>query len=129
MHGPVYRKPHHSVNAPNNSVEWLLRHQSKILARVVRDEASPLWRVAWPDIGLSPTANLSRCMDAAQQWAERSFLTTEHRKNGAARSLKSLHNFSWSASLVRLNGRGVGMTTRPRKSGNPLSGDTGEVTS
>lgn len=100
MHGPIYRKPHHSVNAPNNSVEWLLRHQSKILAIIVRDATSPLWRVAWPDIGPSPAANLSRCMDAAQQWAERSFLT-EHRKNGADRSLKSLPNFSWSASPMR----------------------------
>jgi hypothetical protein len=107
MHGPVYYKPRHGVNAPNNSVEWLLRHQSKILARVVRDESSPLlWRVVWPDIGPSPPGNLSRCMDAAQQWAERSFVT-EHRKNGAARSLKSLGNFSWSASPPGLNGRGV----------------------
>jgi len=106
MHGPVYYKPRHSVNAPNNSVEWLLRHQSKILARVVRDEASPLWRVQWPDIGPSPPGNLSRCMDAAQQWAERSFHLTEHRKNGAGRALKSLHNFSWSASPMRQNGRG-----------------------
>ena len=106
MHGPVYYKPRHNVNAPNNSTEWLLRHQKKILARVVPDEASPLWRVAWPDISPSPPANLSRCMDAAQQWAERSFRLTEHRKNGAARSLKSLGNFSWSASPTGLNGRG-----------------------
>jgi hypothetical protein len=104
MNAPLYRKPHHKVNAPV-SVAWLLRHQSKILARVVRDEATPLWRVVWPDIAPSPPANLARCMHAAQQWAERSYVT-EHRKNGVARSLKSLDNFSWSASPVRLNGEG-----------------------
>jgi len=79
---------------------WSLRHGSLVLITVMRDKSSPLWRVIWPDIGPSPPANLTRCMDAAQQWAEQKYLT-EHRKNGAARCLKSLNNFSWSRSLMR----------------------------
>jgi hypothetical protein len=74
--------------------------------RVVRDDTSPLWRIAWPDTGPSAPANLSRCMDAAQTWAEQQFVS-DHRKNGAARCLKALNNFSWSRSLVRQNERGA----------------------
>jgi hypothetical protein len=98
MHGPVYRRPRHHFQPP----VWRLRHRSRILVRVVPDDASPLWRIQWPDIGLSAPANAARCMDAAQQWAERKFVA-EHRKNGAARSLKSLNKFSWSRSLVSAN--------------------------
>ena len=73
------------------------------VVRVVRDDASQLFRIAWPDIGLSASANLTRCKDAAREWAESAFLT-EHRKKSGARRLKSLDNFSWSSSPVRLNG-------------------------
>jgi hypothetical protein len=67
----------------------------------VPDADSSLYRIAWPDIGLSPLANLTRCMDAARQWAEQKVLT-EDRKNTAGRRLKSLDNFTWSASPARL---------------------------
>jgi hypothetical protein len=77
------------------------------LVIVVPELDSPLYRVDWPDIGLSPPANLSRCCDAALAWAERTFLT-DHREISVARRLKSLHNFSWSASPVRQNGGGHG---------------------
>jgi hypothetical protein len=69
--------------------------------KVVPD-ASGLYRIEWPDVGPSPPANLARCMDAAQRWAERSALSDD-RKSNAARRLKSLHNFSWSRSSVRPN--------------------------
>jgi hypothetical protein len=75
----------------------------KCLVRVVRDEQTPLYRIAWPDIGLSAAANLSRCCDAAERWAAQKFLT-DNRKMNAARALKSLNNFSWLASPVRLQG-------------------------
>jgi hypothetical protein len=75
------------------------------LLRVVPDSGSPLYRVAWPDIGLSPTANLTRCLNAARDWAEWQFVA-EHRNLGAARRLNSLNNFSWSASPMRQNGGG-----------------------
>jgi hypothetical protein len=71
-----------------------------VLVRVVPDSDSPLYRIAWPDIGLSPTANLSRCLDAARAWAEWKAIT-EDRKNNAARRLKSLNNMSWAAAPMR----------------------------
>lgn|SRR6478736_7299238 len=71
----------------------------KPIVRIVRDERSPLYRIAWPDIGLSTTANLARCMDAAIAWAEGSFVA-DHRKMSGARRLKSLNNFSWASSPV-----------------------------
>jgi hypothetical protein len=81
---------------------WSL-HQGrsrKPLVSVVADHGSPLYRIDWPDIGLSAPANLTRCKDAARQWAERQTMT-EGGKTNAARRLKSLENFWWSASLVR----------------------------
>lgn len=71
------------------------------LVRVVPDH-DVLYRIEWPDIGLSATANLTRCMDAARGWAERQFLT-EHRNLSDARRLKSLNFFWRSASYVRQN--------------------------
>jgi hypothetical protein len=72
----------------------------------VRDERSQLYRIAWPDTGFSPPANLARCMDAAAAWAERSFIA-EHRNLCVARRLKSLNFFWRSASPVRRNGGAV----------------------
>jgi len=77
----------------------------KALVQVVPDDGSPLYRIDWPDIGLSPTANLARCMGAALEWAERNAITKD-RKSNAARRLKSLDNFSWSASPMRFFGGG-----------------------
>ena len=86
--------------------QWLLATFSlhrgrsrRVLARVVSDR-SGLFRVAWPDIGLSDLANLTRCKAAAREWAERNAVLDD-RKTNAARRLKSLNNFWWSASYVR----------------------------
>jgi hypothetical protein len=73
------------------------------LVRVVPDADSPLYCVAWPDIGLSPPANLARCRDTARVWAERSWVI-EHRNLSVAQRLKLLDNFLWSASPIRQNG-------------------------
>ena len=73
----------------------------KPTVKVVPD-ACGLYRIEWPDMDPSPPANLARCMDAAQRWAERSALSDD-RKSNAARRLKSLHNFLWSRSSVRPN--------------------------
>jgi hypothetical protein len=72
------------------------------IVEIVPDGQPGLYRVAWPDIGLSEATNLSRAMEAAQNWAEQ-FFTTKHRKISVARRLKSLNNFSWSASPIRQN--------------------------
>src|SRR5262245_8175324 len=80
------------------------------LLRVVPDDSLPLYRVGWPDTGTSPAANLTRCKAAALEWAERCVMTDD-RKANAARRLKSLNNFSWSASPMRLNGGEHGATT------------------
>ena len=72
------------------------------LVEIVAD-GNGLYRIAWPDIGLSEPVNLTRAMQAAQEWAEQYFVT-EHRRIGVARRLKSLNNFSWSRSPIRQNG-------------------------
>lgn len=72
----------------------------KAIVRVIPDGI--VFRIEWPDIGPSAPANLTRCMSAAVEWAERSVMT-EQRKNSVARRLKSLDNFWWSASPVRQN--------------------------
>jgi hypothetical protein len=61
-----------------------------------------LYQIEWPDTGLSPITNLTRCKDAAREWAEHSTIT-EDRKNNAARRLKSLNNFWWSSSPIAAN--------------------------
>ena len=71
----------------------------RTIVRILPDSGA-LYRIEWPDIGLSAPANLTRCMEAAREWAERRFLA-EHRKMSDARRLKSLDNFSWSASPIR----------------------------
>ena len=79
---------------------YLHRGGSKKPILEVVPDSTGLYRIAWPDIGLSETANLTRCKQAALEWAEQNFLT-ENRKMSSARRLKSLDNFWWSASLVR----------------------------
>jgi hypothetical protein len=66
----------------------------RAIVRVV--PCGPLYCVEWPDIGLSPPANLTRCKDAAREWAEPRAVI-EDRKSNAARRLKSL-NFFWRSS-------------------------------
>ena len=77
----------------------------RALVRVVSD-CCGLYRVAWPDIGLSDLANLTRCKAAAREWAER-HTVLEDRKTNVARRLKSLDNFWWACSYVAQNVRGA----------------------
>jgi hypothetical protein len=77
----------------------------RVLVRVVSDRCG-LYRVEWPDIGLSDLANLSRCKAAAREWAERK-AALEDRKSNAARRLKSLDNFWWSSSHIAHNVQGA----------------------
>jgi hypothetical protein len=79
------------------------RRHSRELVRVVPcDALASLFQVEWPDQGLSPPANRTRCMAAAREWAERQAMT-EHRKKSVARRLKSLDNFWWSSLPVEKN--------------------------
>jgi hypothetical protein len=70
------------------------------IVRVVPDGV--LYRIEWPDIGLSDLTNLTRAKAAALEWAERQAMT-EDRKLPVARRLKSLDNFWWSSSPVCSN--------------------------
>jgi hypothetical protein len=70
----------------------------KPIMRIVPDDFG-LYRIVWPDLDVSAPANLSRCKEAALEWAEQRFLT-DHRKMNGARRLNSLNNFSWSASPI-----------------------------
>jgi hypothetical protein len=72
------------------------------IVRIIPDGA--LYRVEWPDTGLSDLTNLTRAKAAALEWAERQALT-ENRKLSAARRLKSLSNFWWSSSPIAQNER------------------------
>jgi len=99
------RNPENAGHSRNKAAYSLYHGRSRTpLVTVVRDdEQSLLYRIAWPDIGPSPPANLTRCMAAARDWAEQSFLT-EHRKLSGARRLKSLNKFWWSASPIEKSG-------------------------
>jgi hypothetical protein len=70
------------------------------IVRIIPDGV--LYRIEWPDIGLSDLTNLTRAKAAALEWAERRAVT-EDRKTSTARCLKSLDNFWWSSSPVRSN--------------------------
>jgi hypothetical protein len=67
---------------------------------IVPDGSSPLYRVDWPDIGLSGLVNLTRAKAAAREWAEQK-AATDHRNLSMAQRLKLLENFWWSSSPVR----------------------------
>src|SRR5262249_3988637 len=99
MHTPFNLRPSKA------QVVWSL-HRGRLrkpVLRVVPEYNSPLYRIQWPDIGPSPAANLTRCKQAALEWAERSLLT-DHRNLSVAQRLNSLNKFSWSASPMRGNG-------------------------
>ena len=72
---------------------------SRPVVRLIPNGA--LYRIEWPDIGLSDLTNLSRGKAAALEWAEQKAI--EDRKLSVAQRLKTLDNFSWSSSPVRLN--------------------------
>jgi hypothetical protein len=77
----------------------------RALVRVVSDPYG-LFRIEWPDIGLSDITNLTRAKAAAREWAERKAVI-EDRKTNAARRLKSLDNFWWSCSYIAHNLQGA----------------------
>jgi hypothetical protein len=70
------------------------------IVRIIPEGA--LFRIEWPDIGLSDLTNLTRAKAAALEWAERQAMT-EDRKTSVARRLKSLDNFWWSSAPSRLD--------------------------
>jgi len=77
----------------------LHRGQSqKPIVRIIPD--GQLYRIEWPDIGLSDLTNLTRAKAAALEWAERKAVTEDRKKSGARR-LKLLNNFWWSSSPMR----------------------------
>ena len=82
---------------------YTLHHgrSTRPVLKLVPDE-SGLYRIEWPDIGLSDLANLTRCKQAALEWAQSQVMTDQGKRSGARR-LKSLKNFSWSASYDDLN--------------------------
>ena len=82
--------------------EIVLRCGGRALVRIVPDDATSLWRIHWPDTGPSDLLNLTRAKEYTRLWAEAKMLR-DRRKNGGARALKSLDNFSWSSSPVRKN--------------------------
>jgi hypothetical protein len=86
-----------SGDKPRFNSAQVLRHGSRLLIRIVPDDAGPLYRIEWPDIGLSAPVNLTRAREAARLWAEAQYL----RENRRQRALKSLRNFSWSSAPVR----------------------------
>jgi hypothetical protein len=61
-----------------------------------------MWRVRWPDRGLSGLTNLTRAKAAALKWAECEALT-EHRNLSVAQRLKLLGNFSWASLHIAPN--------------------------
>jgi hypothetical protein len=77
----------------------------RALVRVVSD-CRGLYRIEWPNIGLSDLTNLTRAKAAAREWAERNAVL-EDRKTSAARRLKSLDNFWWSSSYIAHNVQGA----------------------
>ena len=72
------------------------------IVRVIPD--GTLYRIEWPDIGLSDLTNLTRAKAAALEWAQHRAVT-EDRKLPVARRLKSLKNFWWSSSQIAPNER------------------------
>jgi hypothetical protein len=97
-----------SASVCNGSIVYSLHRgrSQRVIVRVVPDYQTALYRIAWPDIGFSDTANLTRCKDAAREWAERN-IVIEDRKSSAARRLKSLDNLWWSWSYIAQNVRGA----------------------
>lgn len=73
MDAVVYRKPPPPGNGARISpAEWLLRHHSRVLVRVVPDAIWPgMYRLHWPNGRRSDLANLTRIKDAAEAIAER----------------------------------------------------------
>jgi hypothetical protein len=67
------------------------------IVRIIPDGV--LYRIEWPDIGLSDLTNLTRAKAAALEWAQQKAVT-EGRNLSVAQRLKSLDNFRWTSSPV-----------------------------
>jgi hypothetical protein len=57
------------------AMPYRLYHARKLGVEVCFDDSSGLYRIHWPDIGISSPANLTRCKDAALAWAEQQTMT------------------------------------------------------
>jgi hypothetical protein len=100
-----------------------LCNSKRALIEVVPDGRPGLYRVRWPDLGLSDAVNLSRACDAARRWAERQAMT-DGRNLSVAQRLKSLANFSWSSSPIAPNKRPARGVAAPLPKTNPRPADT-----
>jgi uncharacterized protein (DUF2237 family) len=69
--------------------------QSQTPVLEIIPDPSGLYRIAWPDIGLSDLANLTRCKQAALEWVQHQMAKGSNLS--VAQRLKSLKNFSCTA--------------------------------
>src|SRR5262245_31418740 len=79
----------------------------KAILEIIADDAPGLFRIVWPDIGLSDRANLTLCKAAALEWAQHQKKMARGRNLSVAQRLNSLKNFSWSGPYRGLNQPGV----------------------
>ena len=63
-------KSTHGPSQNGAQVHELSHGGGRVLVRVVPDATTRLYRIEWPDIGLSQPVNLTRAKDAARLWAE-----------------------------------------------------------
>src|SRR5262249_54870953 len=92
---PISKIPLRELFVP--TISYRLHYgQSQTPVLEIIPDPTGLYRFAWPDIGLSDLANLTRCRQAALELAQHQKMIDGGKMNGARR-LKSLKNFSWSA--------------------------------
>jgi hypothetical protein len=91
-----------------NVATYRLHHgrSKKAILEIIADDAPGLFRIVWPDIGLSDRANLTRCKVAALEWAQHQKMA-RGRNLSVAQRLKSLSNFLWSGPYSDLKQPGV----------------------
>ena len=94
------------MDALSNPVRYCLHYGQlkKPVLEIVAD--GDLYRIRWPDIGLSDLTNLTRAKEAALDWAQHQKMT-KGRHLSVAQRLKSLKNFSWSGGYSDLNRPGA----------------------
>src|SRR5262249_51928930 len=102
-----FSRPHFLGELFVPTISYRLHYgQSQTPVLEIIPDPSGLYRIAWPDIGLSDLANLTRCKQATLEWAEHQRMAKGSNLSVAQR-LKLLKNFSWSASYSDLNRSGV----------------------
>src|SRR5262249_35437243 len=96
---PISKIPLRKLFVP--TISYRLHYgQSQTPVLEIIPDPTGLYRIAWPDSGLSDLANLTRCKQAALEWAAHQRMANGSNLSVAQR-LKSLKNFSWSASYIR----------------------------